>query len=472
MRWPVVALLVLVALAASPALPADDAAYRLASARTLENRGQLTAAIVERLWADQALHRIEQRDHNDHQIWRLLQRLPSTALNAPPAAAPWTAEGWWALARSYRDHATSHWDLARTLDAWARRYPDHPARDSILRTLQVDLPPTQPTYRHVAPRHAVRPQRIAVVVPTSGPLGDAGRALADALLDAARAAPDLSIRLFDSGAGDSYSVYQAAAQYGPDLIVGPLDKSTVEVLSRQGRLLIPTLALNYGSSSAWSAGNLWQFGLAPEDDAAAAAAQAIQAGRRRAAILFSDDDWGRRVGLGFLEHYEALGGEVIDQASFWAGSDDLQAAVQHLLQPDATRPLWQDTRPGRLAGSRRIDMLFLAAKSRDARLLVPLLRFHHAVDLPVYAPDAALSARRDQEAINDLRMVLLCGPRDNNGEAGDFAQFSALGRDAFAVATQLPALESGQEIQGATGRLSLATGGQVRRRATCSPLRP
>lgn len=449
----------------------DNAAYRLASARTLENRGQVTAAIVERLWADQALRRIDQRDHNQHQIWRLLQRLPSTALTTPPAAAPWTAQGWWELARTHRASVASQWELSHALEAWAHRYSDHPARDSVLRTLQVDLP-TRTVQPYAGPSRAVRPRRVAVVVPTSGPLGDAGQALVDGLLDAASRQPNLGVQLFDSAASDSLAAYQAAARHAPDLIIGPLDKPSVEALSRQGRLSVPTLALNYGPRSAWGAANLWQFGLAPEDDAAAAAAHALRAGYRRAAILFADDDWGRRVGLGFLETYEAQGGEIVEQASFPANSQDLQAAVQYLLRPESPAPLWQDTRRGRLAGSRRVDALFLAAKSRDARLLVPLLRFHHAVDLPVYAPDAALNARRDQEALNDLRGVLLCGPRDGRGDGGPFAQFHALGRDAFSVATQLPELSAGQAIDGDTGRLTLSTGGHIRRQATCRPLRP
>ena len=95
------------------------------------------------------------------------------------------------------------------------------------------------------------------------------------------------------------ATYQAAAGYRPDLIIGPLDKSAVERLAQQSGLSVPTLALNYGPRSAWGAANLWQFGLAPEDDAAAAAEQAIARGMRRAAVLFADDDWGDAWVLAF-----------------------------------------------------------------------------------------------------------------------------------------------------------------------------
>ena len=254
------------------------------------------------------------------------------------------------------------------------------------------------------------------------------------------------------------------------LIIGPLDKSAVERLAQQSGLSVPTLALNYGPRSAWGAANLWQFGLAPEDDAAAAAEQAIARGMRRAAVLFADDDWGRRVGLGFLDRFEALGGHIVRQTRFWPGGADLQDAVRHLLQPDTHRPLWQDTRPDRLQGSRQIDLLFLAAKSRDARLIVPLLRFHHAVDLPIYAPDAALGGRSNTEAERDLDGVLLCGPRGSGTGDGAFPQFYALGHDAFTLASQLGSLAGGQSIDGQTGQLSEDVGGRIARRADCNRL--
>lgn len=464
-------LLCLALVALPPALGAqsDYAAQRLASAGTLEDRGQFTAAIVERLWAHPALSRLEHRDHNAHQIWRLLQRLPSTALARPPQATPWTAEGWWALARTHRQAAGSNWDLAEALRQWERQYPDHPARASILRTLQVDLPLHRPTHPR-AHSYAPRPQRIAVVAPTSGALGGAGQALVDGLLDASRAYPDISLRVFDSGPSGGMATYQAAAGYRPDLIIGPLDKSAVERLAQQSGLSVPTLALNYGPRSAWGAANLWQFGLAPEDDAAAAAEQAIARGMRRAAVLFADDDWGRRVGLGFLDRFETLGGHIVRQTRFWPGGADLQDAVRHLLQPDTHRPLWQDTRPDRLQGSRQIDLLFLAAKSRDARLIVPLLRFHHAVDLPIYAPDAALGGRSNTEAERDLDGVLLCGPRGSGTGDGAFPQFYALGHDAFTLASQLGSLAGGQSIDGQTGQLSEDVGGRIVRRADCNRL--
>ncbi|MEC9407127.1 MAG: penicillin-binding protein activator [Pseudomonadota bacterium] len=462
--------LILASLPTASSAQSDYAAQRLTSARTLEDRGQFTAAIVERLWAHAALDRLDQRDHNAHQIWRLLQRLPSTALNRPPDATPWTAQGWWALARAHRQAAGSNWDLSEALQRWEQQFPDHPARDSVLRTLRVDLP----MHRRQAPAMmggpAPRPQRIAVVAPTTGALGGAGQALVDGLLEASRARPDISLRLFDSAPSGGLATYQAAAGYRPDLIIGPLDKSAVERLAQQTQLSVPTLALNYGPRSAWGTGNLWQFGLAPEDDAAAAAEQARARGLQRAAVLFADDDWGRRVGLGFLERFEALGGRIVRQTRFWPGSSELQDAVRHLLQPDAPTPLWQDTRPGRLAGSRQVDLLFLAAKSRDARLIVPLLRFHHAVDLPIYAPDAALGGRQNAEALRDLDRVMLCGPRAGESGQTAFPQFHALGHDAFAVANQLPLLTAGHRLEGQTGQLSLESGGRIARHADCSRL--
>lgn len=454
-----------------PGVAQSAATHHLQRARLAEDAGDTEAAIVQRLWADESLVRIDQRDHNRWQVWRLLQRLNTNALHQPPAG-PWTVDGWWALARTHRRDARTPWVLAAALDDWEARHPDHPARESVLPSLRVDLPATRSHTMVDTTTAPSRPRRLALVLPTSGGLGAAGNAIIDGVLEAAREDASVSYRMFDSGGGMALGAYDAAVRTRPDLIIGPLDRGAVETLIRRGSMPVPTLALNYGPRSAWGAGGLWQFGLSPEDDAAAAAQQALANGQLRAAVLAADNDWGRRVAGAFIDRYETGGGFIVREGLFWPNSDEVHNGVRALLQPDSAYPLWRDARPSRKdtprqEGHREVDALFVAAKPRDARLIVPLLRFHHAVDLPVYAPDAARGSSGNPEVDRDLAGVMVCGAKAESAASVANASLHAMGRDAYRISQSLDVLGGGRVINGATGELHMGTGRQIRRTPEC-----
>ena len=462
------------------------AEQRLRNAHYYENNRYWLAAAAERLWADEALRNLGARSDNQHHIWRLLQRLPSEQFGVLPAGLPVSAVGWWALARLDKLYHDDPWRYALALDQWAERYPNHPAQESVVLTLRSGLPVVRqrsPALDGLAPVPTLRAaRRVALVVPLAGPHGPAGQAIRDGFVDAARqAGGGVELRVVDARLGGPLAAYNRASREFVDLIVGPLDKAAVTALSRRGGLAVPTLALNYAEqASAWAPAQLFQFGLAPEDEAATAAAHAIAMGHSRAAILSADDAWGSRVADAFARQFSALGGQIIEHRGFAPGGQQLQAAVKDFLGVDTGWRLWKDWRPGPDAAARplhrpaqRIDLAFVAARARDARQIHPLLRFYEAVDLPVYATGAVYESEADQERDHDLRGLVFCdavsAPTADEAVAENLPRLHRLGRDAYRLSQALPSLllDRQQVLDGETGRLHLDAVRGIRREPAC-----
>ena len=468
--------------AAMPAMAQDaEAARLLNNAYNYENDGYWLAAIAERLWADEQLRSIAARSDNQHQIWALLRRLPADALSAVPGGLPRSARGWWELTRLHNWYVDDPWRYAQALEQWVARHPAHPASESVLLTIRSRLPVIRrgQAGEYSAPTlRAAR--RIALVLPLAGEHGAAGRAVRDGFVEAARAAQPVEVRIFDSSHSHALDAYARAEARGADLIVGPLDKASVDALSRRGGLTVPTLALNYAQhQSAWAPSQLFQFGLAPEDEAAAVAERALHDGRRRFALLASDDAWGARGAGAFAAAVHARGGLVVDDQRYPPDSDDLQQVVRSFLRADSAYPLWQDDRSAKQDTSTQplppvVDAVFLMARADVARQIRPLLRFYKAVDLPVYATGAVYEPEADSERDHDLRGVVFCDnvPQqagDDLSASAQFPRLHALGRDAFALSQALPSLvlSPNQRLPGATGVLQLDGMRAVRRRPGC-----
>ena len=464
------------------AAQSGEAARLLNNAYYYENDGYWLAAVAERLWADEHLHDIAARSENQHQIWTLLRRLPADQLSTLPGGLPSSAAGWWELTRLHNLYFDDPWRYAQALEQWQARHPVHPASESVLLTVRSRLPVIRratPGNRRTPTLRAAR--RIALVLPMDGETGAAGRAVRDGFVEAANASgPQVEVVLFDSSRSHPLDAYARASSRDVDLIVGPLDKNSVDQLSRRSGLAVPTLALNYAQQqSAWAPQQLFQFGLAPEDEAATAAARALQAGHRRIAILASDDAWGSRGASAFAAALTARGGIVVDEVRYPARGD-LQQAVRQFLRADTPQALWQDFRPGKDRAAiqqplpPQIDAVFLMARANTARQIRPLLRFYRAVDLPVYATGAIYEPKADSERDHDLRGVVFCDsvPSSNPDgltPAAQLPRLYALGQDAFALSQALPSLllSPNQALEGSTGLLQLDNLRAVRRFPGC-----
>lgn len=126
-------------------------------------------------------------------------------------------------------------------------------------------------------------------------------------------------------------------------------------------------------------------------------------------------------------------------------------------------------------------MIFIAANSRQARLIKPQLKFHHAQDLPVYATSHISSSTGNPDDDRDLNEILFVDIpwMLNNRNIPDHKQISrlwpdssqrfsrlfALGIDAYRMIPSLRRLMINPEesLMHHTGQLSVDKTGRIKR---------
>ena len=241
-------------------------------------------------------------------------------------------------------------------------------------------------------------------------------------------------------------------------------------------LRIPTLTLNYADNNRGGIDNLYQFGLKPEDEAEQVADYALQNAQYHAVTLTPDSSLGRRLQKAFRNRFELLGGQVVDSAYYPSSKNDFSVAIKQLLNlNDSERRhgiLDQiNGEKSEFIPRRRqdVDMVFISGNPRQARLIKPQLKFHHAKDLPVYATSSISSSISDPDADRDLDSILYVdmpwaldneqNPDYQNirqlwpNQSERFAKFFALGVDAYRLIPSLRRL-----MINPTEKLSLNTG--------------
>lgn len=459
--------------------PHKELDIQLLRAETMAATGDYLGSAQERMFIHNLLPESD-RQQNLNAIWEALSQSPTDQLRQASSAASGETAGWLALALIPRE--TGNLDLqVHSLQQWRDQHPNHPA---------ISSPPE--AISRLLELHAQRPQHIALLLPFEGNLAGAADALRDGFLAAQYSAlshglEQPQVSMYDSGNySDLRQFYQQALADGVQWVIGPLDRQQVARLAAWPELPLPTLALNYADTGSNTPPGLFQFGLAPEDEARSAALRAWEDGYRQMAILASREDWGLRAARAFARQWEELGGslvghETIDQPAAIAGqiagllrvqdSERRNQRIQNVLGSSVT--VQPTPRP-------ELEALFLAANPLQARQIKPTLAFQYAADLPVYATSHAyrLSLHGEpNEDIDGLKIGEIPWLLHNSdplydtvvgswpAAAGPMGRLYAMGVDAQRIFNRLLQMQEHPEtrIQGATGTLSLDRDGQVRR---------
>ncbi|WP_084649174.1 penicillin-binding protein activator [Saccharospirillum impatiens] len=455
----------------------------LLRAEAYEYSGDYLSAARERIFLAPVLEDDNARFNNE-QIWFDLQLVPEEPIRELSAAesSP-DLTGWLDLALIARENPD---DLRRqviAIDEWINSHPSHPAAQNIPGDLAL--------LRQLA---NTQPRNIAVLLPLSGPLEMAGKAIRSGLLAAwyesrleAEDAPSLTF--FDTNENaDAYNTYKQAVFEGADLVIGPLDKARVQQIQQQTVLSVPVLALNYSDLSGNGPSNFYQFGLAPEDEARQVAEQAWQQGNRNAMVLAPDSEWGRKVSDTFVRNWETQGGRVTSK-SLYTQPDQYLNTVRRALNIDQSerrmRSLDALIERDIIFEPRRredIDMIFMVAFPSQARQLKPMLNFQYASDIPVMATshlyDGTRNTSRDQD-LNGVAFVEMPWElRENpikqdvqsafNEQFAGFETLVALGVDSYRLYPRLPQLQQFPDtrVYGVTGTLRLDARQRIERELT------
>jgi len=338
------------------------------------------------------------------------------------------------------------------------------------------------------------PRQIALLLPLSGRAAAAGTAVQNGFLGAyfttAAGLDDRqSVHIYNVTAeGGASAAYAAAVADGAEFVVGPLLKKSVTQLANDILVPVPVLTLNYLPDDTLAPPGLYQFALAPEDEASSAAVRALGDGYTRAVALVPNNDWGRRVLTSFSTEFEGLGGTLLDYRSYTPGEQDFSNEIENLMGLTGSVRRYQRMRANIGAGlqfdpRRRQDteFIFLATDAPAGRLLKAQLKFHYSGDLPVYSTSSVYAM--DGRSNSDLNGIMFADtpwvidPQPWIEELpGEFAAYwpderrmarlHAMGYDAYNLIAALFAYRGGQmaELDGATGTLFVDAGGRIHRR--------
>ncbi|MEX0976770.1 MAG: penicillin-binding protein activator [Woeseia sp.] len=364
---------------------------------------------------------------------------------------------------------------------WRDLYADHPAT-AVLADLRL---PDGTTLEY--------PSQIALLLPLSGQNANAGNAVRNGFFGAYFASSSgleqqQSIRVYDAANGNARDLYARAIADGAEFVVGPLLRPRVMELAGESVIPVPVLTLNYLPDEMVAPPGLYQFALAPEDEAASVATRAVADGHRRALALVPNNDWGRRVMTSFASSFEAAGGRLLDYRDYQPSSQDFSIDIEGLMALSQSVQRYQRLRaniggPLQFDPRRRqdADFVFLAADASAGRLLKSQLKFHYAGDLPVYSTSFIYSMDGRSDA--DLNGIMFADTpwivsppawiadmpalyQEYWPDERRLGRLHAMGYDAYQLIGELYGARTGpmNEIDGATGTLYLDEDGRVHRR--------
>lgn len=469
-------------------LPGQGRRFYQLRAKAYALTGNPLEAARQLVWLDSQISEHDLRLTNQQAIWDQLNSLSDVSLQqlrtSPP---PDTLSGWMELVQLTRQVRGNRSLWEQQLEDWRQRYPGHAAESALIPMML-----SQPARPSMV-------DNIALLLPLSGKASESAQAIRDGVLEAWYA-DELNrpeIRIYDTAAdpGQTVSSYRQAVEEGAQAVIGPLFKGNIEALMSSGELQIPVLALNHIDPASQETGGpdsgdtpLYQFGLAPENEAQQVADRLIADGHLRVLALTPGNTWGQRVYQAFEERFVALGGEILETASYSASGADFKEPIQQLMNLDASKARYRSIQ--RMLGMspeyeprRRQDVqaIFILGFPKQVRLLKPQLRFHHAGDIPAYSTSHVYSAHPDADRDRDLDGLTFCdlpwvletdGPLNARRAQIDalwparserYQRLFALGIDAYGVLPWVETLATSTfgNYFGVTGELFMQPGNRL-----------
>ena len=428
--------------------------------------GDVAAALNTHALLETALTGSERSAARDA-LWRALNALPvSTDFSAVTTPS---GKGWVELMQLAKSGAP-----LQGYEDWRQRHPDHPGESQIAAGLV--------TVSSINPA-----RQIALLLPLGGPLAGASKAI-QAGAEAARnrgAGDSPAVVVIDTSTGLDAAVASSLGR-GAIALVGPLRKEDVSNLAGRAPQL-PTITLNYLDAGRVPPAGLTPFGLAPEDEARAAADHAAGRSLLRAVIYAQEGDWGARAAAAFKAQFEQRGGTVLGSDTFKIKTVDFTSALKRLLGISYSEERGNELLAAGVKAELQpvprgdIDVVFLAARSAQAKLIWPQMRYLRAGRIATYAPGAAGDA-----GPRDLGGLHICDApwrietqgttaalrgelAAQNPRTADAQRLFALGYDAYDLARRaaVTTLVPGELLPGITGALVLESDGAVHRRLDC-----
>ena len=423
----------------------------------------------------------EGKVRNNNAIWQTLSTAPKS-VTGDSAVNPDSYElrGWLELVRLVENNQYDIQGQISAMEQWRNTWTSHSAAATLPDALQMVYTVWQR-----------RPREIALVLPVQEPLGKAiSEGFLSAYYDALAKGRDVpQVRIYDTSyQAEPLIYYDRAVADGAQLIIGPLLKDAVRRMQRSRRPMpVPTLALNYGDPEGGAPQDLYQFGLAPEDEIKQAADTAWKAGHRFAAVLTPSGGDYQRIQDSFVNYWTSLGGTIVSVDSF-GDARDYSPVIKRVFSIDASEARAAQVRNlvprenVQFVPRRRqdVDFIFLLANPNEGRQIKPTLAFHFADDVPVYAMPSIYDGGTNATANRDLNTIVFNDAPwvlENNdplkasvtstwaAATGPIQRLRAMGVDAYRLYLRMELMRDYPytRLSGATGVLHYQADGGIHR---------
>ncbi|MDR3482348.1 MAG: penicillin-binding protein activator [Burkholderiaceae bacterium] len=399
-------------------------------------------ALRARAEANDSLTSPSDLSQNQDALWRLMAAQSTPDLQALKAkSASHTLQAWLDLALLARKSKNSVPNAA--INAWSAKYADQVVLNQRLLALRG--------------LHPEKLRHVAVILPTkSKDLGRFAKAVWDGFQSAQKNAHEpYPIKLYETDASPAamLAAYRSALDKGANLIVGPLSRSSLSLLTQRRLLAVPTVALNVVEEGKYPI-NLYQFGLPIAQEARVVARGAKEKGFSDAIVLKGNTALDARSSEAFIDEWTQL-----------------HQSVKGALPVQDLPGIGQLASGGLPAGT----MIFVAADFQSALPAIKAMPENWSVfgtsALNTNSPEVAQLNKRQKIYFVDVpdlagKNALSDSPLQTGKPDAVLTRLHALGIDAYRFSKLLMRDELRYNrplLNGETGKLSVTRSGNVER---------
>lgn len=438
--------------------------------------GNLLESAKARIGLDAFLVKPDERRKNQGVILESLGMLPDS-IAQQQSKKEGLAE-WVSIAKVLASRQQNAGKFNASLAAWRAANPQHAANIYLANV------------GNASATAGTMPSSIAVLLPQSGPYTDAGKAVKAGFLAAhSRENTKPALHFYDTETAKLAELYQKAVNEGAKLVIGPLNKESIQSLATASTLTVPVLALNQVPNLSKS--NLYQFALSPVDDVAEVTHKAQLDGHKNAVVLTPKNDQGKRLANYLTQHWQMLGGTVLKSLTYDPDKKDFSSAINSIAGLDESKARVNNVQQAFPAANYTpqptsnsgVDVVLLSASPKDGQAInTQMLK---AGNIPVYALPSIYTGLPNPVADNPLNGITFCDTPwlftgAYNGELSmlalrdvinqfpsSYIRLVAMGIDAYYLAGQLTTLGTTPYL-GATGNLSLESDNRIKRNLVCA----
>jgi len=420
----------------------------LKRAAALEVLQNWPSVVRERIKLDSLLP-LDRLADNQSQLWQAIQNLTDPEVSFLQKNPDPVLKGWLSISSILRSKSATISMQLNAFKQWQARHPLHPAAGT---------PPED--FVVIEELDQTKLNKIAIILPMTGRLSLASRAIIDGFLAAYYQIKDANKAQLIFINSDDYQDIGAALNEAyaqdVDVVVGPLSKSSVAQLSRFN-LEKPVIALNQLETSAKHP-NLHYFSLTSADDILELISFAKQEGATNAGILSLTDPWALRQADEFKQIGEQENINIVSNIEFNNKPKERETAIKELLlinESQQRKKLIERTLNQKVSSIDRprqdLDYLYFVGHLTDAKQIRPSLDYYYANDnnIPILASHSINNQTPDKNTKKeDIERILftevpaltransLLDPVSSKVSKNILKRLQAMGADAYLLANR------------------------------------